>query len=133
MKIQFLSVKQLMIGTVAGISLATIVLPQVSLANPNERYDPQQNNDLQFGNKNDPFNGGVEPGSQSSSLLQLIHNAQFGTLNPNFANDSNQQLNDAASEFRKRQQQQLQQGQQPGSQQNNNPANSIIIRPQYQD
>ncbi|KST62960.1 hypothetical protein BC008_12105 [Mastigocoleus testarum BC008] len=124
-----------MFATVAGISLATLTLPQVSLANPNksydnDRYDPQNNNS-QFGNKNDPFNQGVE--QNPFSLFQLIHNAQLGNLNPNFASDSGQQINDAAAEFRKKQQQQNQQPQQTGVQQNNNPANSIIIRPTYQD
>ncbi|MDJ0697368.1 hypothetical protein [Mastigocoleus sp. MO_188.B34] len=134
MKIWFTSLKQLMFATVAGVSLAALTFPQVSLANPNksydnERYDPQ-NNSSQFGNKNDPFNQGVE--QNPFSLFQLIHNAQLGNLNPNFASDSGQQINDAAAEFRKKQQQQLQ-PQQPGVQQNNNPANSIIIRPTYQD
>lgn len=133
MKIQFVSLKQLIVATVAGVSLATVVLPQVSLANPSERYDPQ-NNGSQFGNnRNDPFNQGVE--QNPFSLFQLIHNAQLGNFNPNFANDSDQQLNDAATEFLKRRQQQLQPGQQTGVQQNNTPTNSnpsLIIRPDYQ-
>ena len=134
MKIGFLSLKQLIFATVAGVSLATVILPQVSLANPTERYDPQ-NNDSQFGNQNDPFNGGVEPGNQSSSLLKLIQNAQLGTLNPDFGKESSEQVNDAAAEFRKKQQQYLQQGQPTGVQQNNTPSNSqpsFIIRPDYQ-
>lgn len=133
MKIQFLSLKRLIVATVAGASLATVILPQVSLANPADQYDPQ-NNDSQFGNKNDPFNGGVEPGNQSRSLMQLIHNAQFGTLNPDFGTESSQQLNDAAAEFRKQQQERFQGGQQTGVQQNNTPSNlnPLIIQPNYQ-
>ena len=135
MKIGFLSLKQLIFATVAGVSLATVILPQFSLANPSERYDPQKN-DSQFGNQNDPFNGGVEPGNQSSSLLRLIQNAQLGPLNPNFGEESSQQLNDAAADFRKRQQQYLQKGQPTGVQQNNTPSNSqpsLIIRPDSQN
>lgn len=127
MKIRFLSLKQLIVATVAGMSLATVMLPQVSLANPAERYDPQSDDSQFGGNNKDPFS---EQGQQNPfSLFQLINNARLGDLNPNFASESSQQLNNAAAEFRKRQQQKLQPGQQTGVQQNNTPTNSIIIRP----
>ena len=125
MKIWCVSLKQLIYVTVAGVSLATVTFPQVSLANPD---------DSQFNTRKDPLDQGFDQGSGRSpfDVFQLMHNAQIGTLNPKFGSESSQQLNNAAAEFRKKQQQQLQRTGETGVQQSNTTSNSeplLIITP----
>ena len=129
MKIWFVSLKQLIYATVAGVSLATVTLPQVSLANPDNS---------QFNTRKDPLDQGFNQNSGQNpfDVLQLMHNAQIGNLNPEFGSQSSQQLNNAAAEFRKKQQQQLQRAGQTGVQQNNTTSNSkplLIITPDSQN
>ncbi|MDZ7961833.1 MAG: hypothetical protein RMY34_28820 [Aulosira sp. DedQUE10] len=106
MKKMFLPLTRLGAIAVAGISFASLLVAQPSLAqlgtvdpsNPNG--DPNQNN----GN---PFSTG---GNSDFNMFDLIHRANFGTLNWN-ADQQNQQLDEAALEFKKRQQQAIQGGQ----------------------
>ncbi|MFH7030419.1 MAG: hypothetical protein ACHBN1_34940 [Heteroscytonema crispum UTEX LB 1556] len=105
--------------TVAGISFASLLAPQPSFADFGQVNDPQN---LDPQNSTDPFRQGVE--QNPFSLFQLIHNANFGGLNPDFASEQKQELNDAAAAFKARQQKLLQ------GQQQANPGSQVIITPQ---
>ncbi len=114
MKIPFLPLKQLFALTFAGMSFASLVLPQPSLAQSNSRTILQDLDPLQ---SNDP----LSPRSDEVSnfgMFNILHRLQQGSTVWN-ANEQNQQLNDAAAEFRAKQQQLLQQ--QQGQPQPNQP------------
>jgi hypothetical protein len=100
MKIQILTI-------IAGASLAAFVAPGAVMAQSAGSTVNSQNSDSP---SSDPFSQGVE--QNPFNMFQLIHNAQFGSLNPEFAKEQNQQLDDAASEFRKKQQELIQRNQQ---------------------
>jgi hypothetical protein len=102
MKIQILTL-------IAGASLAAFVAPAAVMAQSTGSAINLQNSDSP--NNSDPFSQGVE--QNPFNMFQLIHNAQFGSLNPEFAKEQSQQLDDAASEFRRKQQQLIQRNQQP--------------------
>ncbi|MGI2908177.1 hypothetical protein [Tolypothrix sp. VBCCA 56010] len=122
MKISFLPLTKLVILTVAGIGVTSLIMPKPSLAQTGSINDPQNV---------DPLNS-TDPLSRSNteqnpfSLFQLIHNANFGGVNPDFAREQNQQLDTAALEFKKRQQLLLQGKQQPI---NPNVGIAPVIRP----
>ncbi|BAZ19684.1 hypothetical protein NIES4073_05570 [Kalymmatonema gypsitolerans NIES-4073] len=104
MKIPFLPLKQLFALTFAGMSFASLVLPQPSLAQSNSRnilqdLNPQQNDDPLSPRSDEVSNFG---------MFNLLHRLQQGNTVWN-ANEQNQQLNDAAAQFRAKQQQLLQQ------------------------
>ncbi|KAB8316370.1 hypothetical protein SD81_024500 [Tolypothrix campylonemoides VB511288] len=104
MKIPFLPLKQLFALTFAGMSFASLVLPQPSLAQSNSRnilqeLNPQQNDDPLSPRSDEVNNFG---------MFNLINRLQQGNTVWN-ANEQNQQLNDAAAAFRAKQQQLLQQ------------------------
>lgn len=104
MKIPFIPLKQLFAITFAGMSFASLVLPQPSLAQSNSRnilqdLNPQQNDDPLSPRSDEVSNFG---------MFNLLHRLQQGNTVWN-ANEQNQQLNDAAAQFRAKQQQLLQQ------------------------
>lgn len=104
MKIPFIPLKQLFAITFAGMSFASLVLPQPSLAQSNSRnilqdLNPQQNDDPLSPRSDEVSNFG---------MFNLMHRLQQGNTVWN-ANEQNQQLNDAAAAFRAKQQQLLQQ------------------------
>ncbi|MBW4561091.1 MAG: hypothetical protein KME32_07995 [Mojavia pulchra JT2-VF2] len=109
MKKPLLPIAKLAFTTVAGIGCASLLMAQPSLAQLNTvdsfpGADSNQNNNV------DPFSRG---GNSDFNMFDLIHRANFGTLNWN-SQQQNQQLDEAALEFRKRQQQAIQNaGQQP--------------------
>ena len=107
MKIRFLPLTKLFLVTLAGISLTSLLMPKPSFAQ-SQVNDPQKVDPL---NSNDPLSTSNSE-QNPFSLFQLIHNANFGSANPDFAREQNQQLDTAASDFKKRQQQLLQ-GKQP--------------------
>ncbi len=121
MKISFLQLTKLVVATVAGIGVASLLTPKPSLAQ-SQVYDPQNVDPL---NSTDPLSRSNTEQNQFS-VFQLIHNANFGTLNPDFAREQNQQLDTAALDFKKRQQQLIQ-----GKQQPINPSVGVapVIRP----
>jgi hypothetical protein len=109
-----MKIRSLALASIVGLSLATAVVPQKSIA----QVTNQQNYDRP--NANDPFNQGVE--QNGFSMFQLLHNAQLGigSYNPDAANEQRQQLDEAAASFFARQRQRMQQGNvqpsnQPGS------------------
>lgn len=121
MKITFLPFTKFVAIAIAGISLASFVIPQRSLADPIQATNPEN---YDSPNRTDPFARGVEQGN--FNVFQLIHNANFGQLNPNYASEQSQELNDAAAAFKAKQQQLLQQRQQQSSPQVQQ--NRVLIR-----
>ncbi|PAX60761.1 hypothetical protein [Brunnivagina elsteri] len=110
-----MKIRALALASIIGLSLATAVVPQKSMA----QLTNSQNYDQP--NANDPFNnqGGQQNGF---NMFQLLHNAQLGigSYNPDAANEQRQQLDEAATSFFARQRQRMQQGNvqpsnQPGS------------------
>ena len=123
MKIPFLPLTKLFILTVTGIGVTSLLMSEPSLAQIGSINDPQNVDPL---NSTDPLSTSNTE-QNPFSLFQLIHNANFGGLNQDFAREQNQQLDTAALDFKKRQQQRLLQG----KQQPINPGVGIapIIRP----
>lgn len=122
MKISFLLLKQLFAVTFAGISFASLLLPQPSLAQSNSRnilqdLDPLQSNDP-LSPRNDEVN--------NMGMFNILHRLQQGNTVWN-ANEQNQQLNDAAAAFKAKQQQLLQQ---PQTQQQRNQPRFQVTTPQ---
>ncbi|NMG10347.1 hypothetical protein [Brasilonema sp. UFV-L1] len=105
MKKPFLTLKQLFVVTVAGMSFASLALPQSSLADSSRNIlqdlSPQQDNDPLSPRSDEVNNMGV---------FNLMHRLQQGNTVWN-ADEQNQQLNDAAAAFKAKQQQLFQQNQ----------------------
>lgn len=94
MKRPFLQVHKILFATLAGISFASLLVAQPSLADPNQPFgslESDRNNNSVSGNNNSGFN-----------MFDLIHQANFGTLNWN-PEQQNQQLDEAAAAFKARQ------------------------------
>ena len=121
MKITFLPFKQFVAIAIVGISFASVLTPQRSWADPIQATNPEN---YDSSNRTDPFSRGVEQGN--FNVFQLIHNANFGQLNPNYASEQSQELNDAATAFKAKQQQLLQQRQQQSTPQVQQ--NRVLIR-----
>lgn len=121
MKISFLPLTKLVILTVAGIGVTSLIMSKPSLAQ-SQVNDPQNVDPL---NSSDPLSTSSNE-QNPFSLFQLIHNANFGGLNQDFAREQNQQLDTAALEFKKRQQLRFQGKQQPI---NPNVGVAPVIRP----
>lgn len=98
----------LFIGTVAGISVVSLLLPQISWAqtdvNPLEDANPAEEG-------SDPFSSSGQ--GNSFGIFDLIHRANLGGDRnvEDFSLEQNQSLNDAAAQFRKKQLERLQQRQ----------------------
>jgi hypothetical protein len=122
MKISFLGLTKLVIVTVAGIGVTSLIMPKPTLAQTGSINDPQNVDPL---NSNDPLSTSNTQ-QNPFSLFQLMHNANFGGLNQDFAREQNQQLDTAALDFKKRQQQLIQGKQQPI---NPNVGVAPVIRP----
>jgi hypothetical protein len=112
MKKPFLQFTKLLVLTTAGISFASLLIAQPSSAQISSPTDAFPSNNTTDQNTN-PFS----PNSGNFNPLDLIHRANFGTLNWNYE-QQNEQLDSAAAAFKARQQK-LIQGQQlqttPGS------------------
>lgn len=111
MKITAKSPQKFVLGIIAATSLFSVLVPQDAKAqstdvNPLQDFQPQQGDP--FSSRNDDPTG---------SLFDLIHRAQLGTSRSveEFNADKNQNLNDAAAEFRKKQQQRIQTPTQAGT------------------
>lgn len=102
MKRPFLPIHKILIATLTGISFASFLVAEPSLADLTQPYST-----LNSDNNSNPL---MENGSASFDPLSVIHRAKFGILNWN-TEEENQQLDDAAAAFRARQNQ-LFQGQQ---------------------
>ena len=113
MKKPFLSVTKLSLLTVAGIGLASLFIPQPSLAQVTNSVDRGTNQN------SDSF---AAPDSGDLNIMELLHRANRGSINWN-ANWQREQLDSAASDFRARQQKAFQQKQQQQSN-TDSPSNS---------
>lgn len=108
MKMSSKSLTRFVLGTVAGISLVSLLFPQLSWAqatdvSPLQDLNPEQNKD--------PFSRTSE--GNSFSMFDLIHRANLGGSMSidDYSAEQNESLNNAAAEFRKKQQQRMQQQQ----------------------
>jgi hypothetical protein len=111
-----LPIQKILIATLAGLSFASLLTAQPSLADTNQPFSS-----LESDTTSNPLSGN----SSDFNLFNLIHQANFGTLNWD-SNQQNQQLDDAAAAFKARQQkliqgQQQQNSNSPTSEQNTSP------------
>lgn len=121
MKKPSLPVQKILLATLAGLSFASLLTAQPSLADTNQPFSS-----LESDTNSNPLSGN----SSDFNLFNLIHQANFGTLNWN-SEQQNEQLDDAAAAFKARQQKLIQGQQQqnpnsPTSVQNTSP---LIILP----
>lgn len=99
--------QRLIVGTVASIGVASLLLPQSAWAQSSTDVNPLQ--DFQGDEQNnDPFSSRNE--DSMNSVFDLIHRAQLGTNRDakEFNAEKTQSLDAAAAEFRKQQQQRIQ-------------------------
>lgn len=100
----------LFISTVAGISVVSLLLPQISWAQTTTDVNPlEDTNPAEEGS--DPFSSSGQ--GNSFGIFDLIHRANLGGDRnvEDFSLEQNQSLNDAAAQFRKKQLERLQQRQ----------------------
>jgi hypothetical protein len=114
-----MKIRSLALASIIGLSLATAVVPQKSMAQltNSQNYDQPNTNDL--------FNQGGGGQQNGFNMFQLLHNAQLGIggYNPDAAKEQSQQLDEATTAFRARQLQLIQKGQ---AHPNNQPSSTII-------
>jgi len=98
MKKSFLQIPRLIVATLAGISFASLLMAQPSSAqvSPVDAFPSNSTTDQ----NTDPFS---RTNSDNFNMFDLIHRANFGTLNWN-SDQQNEQLNSAAEAFKARQQ-----------------------------
>ncbi|MCC5664924.1 hypothetical protein LC653_13580 [Nostoc sp. CHAB 5784] len=99
MKKSFLQIPRLIVATVAGISFASLLMAQPSSAQISSPADSFPSNSTTDQNT-DPFS---RTNSDNFNMFDLIHRANFGTLNWN-SDQQNEQLDSAAAAFKARQQ-----------------------------
>ncbi|MEH2245908.1 hypothetical protein [Nostoc sp.] len=98
MKKPFLQITRLFVATAAGISFASLLIAQPSSAQISSPTDAFPSNSTTDQNT-DPFS---RSNSDNFNMFDLIHRANFGTLNWD-SNQQNDQLNSAAAAFKARQ------------------------------
>ncbi|MEH1812420.1 MAG: hypothetical protein V7K26_29940 [Nostoc sp.] len=109
MKKPFLQITRLFVAIAAGISFASLLTAQPSSAQVSSPTDAFPSNSTTDQNT-DPF---ARSNSDNFNMFDLIHRANFGTLNWD-SNQQNEELNSAAAAFKARQQKLIQgQQQQP--------------------
>ncbi|MBN3959818.1 hypothetical protein [Nostoc sp. NMS8] len=119
MKKPFLQITRLFLATAAGISFASLLMAQPSSAQVSSPADAFPSNSTTDQNT-DPF---ARSNSDNFNMFDLIHRANFGTLNWN-SDQQNEELNSAAAAFRARQQNLIR-----GKQQQATPSSQTIILP----
>lgn len=106
MKMPLLPLTRLFLGTVAGIGLVSLLLPQPSWAQqandvaPLQDFDPEGNSD--------PFSRTDQ--GDSLGVFDLIHRARLGNNRSldEYSTEQNESLDAAAAKFRQMQQQRIQ-------------------------
>ena len=93
----FLPVHKIILATIAGISFAVIVVLEPTLADINQPFGSAESNQ-----NNTPLSS-----DGSNFMLDMIHRANFGSIQWN-ADEQNQQLDAAAAAFKAQQQKLLQ-------------------------
>ncbi len=116
MKKPFLQIPRLIVATLAGISFASLLMAQPSSAqvSPVDAFPSNSTTDQ----NTDPFS---RSNSDNFNMFDLIHRANFGTLNWN-SDQQNEQLDSAAAAFKARQQKLIQ-----GQQQQATPSSPLVI------
>ena len=90
----FFSGRKVLALSLTGLGLASLLVAQPSVANPNQTLGTEGNDSA-----NSLYNSAGE-----FNPLNLIHQAQFGNVQLNYE-EQTQQLNDVAAKFRAKQQQ----------------------------
>ena len=93
----FLPVHKIILATIAGISFAVILVLEPTLADINQPFCSAESNQ-----NNNPLSS-----DGSNFMLDMIHRANFGSIQWN-ADEQNQQLDAAAAAFKAQQQKLLQ-------------------------
>ncbi|QLE42608.1 hypothetical protein FD723_20690 [Nostoc sp. C052] len=119
MKKPFLQITSLFVATAAGITFASLLMAQPSSAQVSSPTDAFPSNSTTDQNT-DPF---ARSNSDNFNMFDLIHRANFGTLNWN-SDQQNEELNSAAAAFKARQQKLIQ-----GQQRQATPSSPTIILP----
>jgi hypothetical protein len=99
MKKPFLRITRFFVATLAGISFASLLMAEPSSAqvsSPTDAFPSTSSTDQ----NTDPFS---RSNSDNFNMFDLIHRANFGTLNWN-SDQQNEELNSAAAAFKARQQ-----------------------------
>ena len=97
MKVQILSLKQLVLGTVLGIGVVSLLQPPC-LAQVRDRVNSLQDFDSE--QNSDPFSSNNE--ADSFGVFDLIHRANMGNTRSlsDYSSEQNENLDAAAAEFR---------------------------------
>jgi hypothetical protein len=119
---QFLQVHKIILATIAGISLASMLAVEPSLADPNQPFNSLESDP--FGERGYRNTNPLSNSSGDFNMLNMIHQANFGNIQWN-ADEQNQQLDLAAQAFRAEQLKRLQI--QPQKQNPNTPANTSNV------
>ncbi|NES99708.1 MAG: hypothetical protein F6K62_05615 [Sphaerospermopsis sp. SIO1G2] len=98
MKTSLLSIPKIIITTFAGLSVASLLASQPSVANTEQPFSSLETDR----DSNSLFSNGSD-----FNIFDLMHRAQFGTINWD-SRQQNQQINDAAAAFRAKQKKLLQ-------------------------
>ena len=99
MKKPLLQITRFFVATLAGISFASLLMAEPSSAqvsSPTDAFPTTSSTDQ----NTDPFS---RSNSDNFNMFDLIHRANFGTLNWN-SDQQNEELNSAAAAFKARQQ-----------------------------
>ncbi|WP_449417444.1 hypothetical protein [Phormidium nigroviride] len=102
------------VAAVSAIGVAVVFLPQPSHAqNSGAQNSAQPLQDFQTQDSTDPFSGR----GNGMGIFDLIHRSRLGTLRnmDEFSSEQQQNLNDAAAEFREKQRLLLEQQAKPGA------------------
>jgi hypothetical protein len=110
MQKMFLALTKIAVATVVGVSCSSLLIAQPTLAQLGTTDSTNFNGDSNQ-NNNDPFS---RSGNTDFNMFDLIHRANFGNLNWN-SDQQNQQLDEAALEFKKRQEQAIKNGANSGT------------------
>ncbi len=97
MKRSFLQVQKIIVATIVSISFTSMLIAKPTLADTNQSFGSLENNQ----------NSNPLSGDSSNFMMNMIHQAQRGTIQWN-ADEQNQQLDMAARAFRAEQQKLLQ-------------------------
>ena len=111
MKRPFLPVHKIIVATIAGVSFASMLVGEPTLADTNQPFGS-----LESDRSSNPLSGN----GSGFDMMNMIHQANFGTIQWN-ADEQNQQLDLAATAFKAAQQKLLQ------PQIQKNPGTSAII------
>lgn len=112
MKMPILSLTRLVLSTVAGIGVVSLLLPQPSWADPNNEANPLK--DFETQRNNDPFSSSRDD-ADGFGVFDLIHRATLGNNRSlqDYSTEQNENLDAAAAQFRSRQRERIQGQDQP--------------------